>query len=219
MNRYWMEDSFGKYGVALDSFGPYQLPGNSYQYFMTEFGGNANLAHCPALTPAKPCNRNFRTDARAAWLADVGAAKIAEYDNIFYVSAGEDESATWQEFGEMKWKTQEEVPDAFGPKSDGGDLAQTNWAVTRYVPWSSWAAVSGIWPNASGNTSIEAERLRHGHLRARADPQPRPARQLQQPVRHHAAGHRDRHVGHDEPRLVQRPGRPAHALHDPADAG
>ncbi len=156
MNRYWMEDSFGKYGVALDSFGPYQLPGNSYQYFMTEFGGNANLAHCPALTPAKPCNRNFRTDARAAWLADVGAAKIAEYDNIFYVSAGEDESATWQEFGEMKWKTQEEVPDAFGPKSYG-DLTQTNWAVTRYVPWSSWAAVSGIWPNASGNTSIEAE--------------------------------------------------------------
>ena len=27
MNRYWMEDSFGKYGVQLDAFGPYQLPG------------------------------------------------------------------------------------------------------------------------------------------------------------------------------------------------
>ena len=156
MNRYWMEDSYGKYGVQLDAFGPYKLPGHSYQYFMTEFGGNANLAHCPALTPAHPCNLNFRTDARAAWLADVGAAKIAEYDNIFYVSAGEDESATWQEFGEMKFKTQEDVTDAFGPKSYG-DLTQTNWAVTRYVPWSSWAAVSGIWPNASGNTSIEAE--------------------------------------------------------------
>ena len=37
MNRYWMEDSFGKYGVQLDAFGPYKLPGNSYQYFMTEF--------------------------------------------------------------------------------------------------------------------------------------------------------------------------------------
>ena len=31
MNRYWMEDSYGKYGVQLDSFGPYKLPGNSYQ--------------------------------------------------------------------------------------------------------------------------------------------------------------------------------------------
>src|SRR4051812_40945460 len=156
MNRYWMEDSFGKYGVTLDAFGPYRLPGHSYQYFMTEFGGNANLAHCPALTPAHPCNLNFRTDARAAWLADVGATTIASYDNIFYVSAGEDESATWQEFGEMKFKTMDDVTDAFGPKAYGDPL-QTNWAVTRYVPWSSWAAVSGIWPNASGNTSIEAE--------------------------------------------------------------
>ncbi|HWK27240.1 MAG TPA: M6 family metalloprotease domain-containing protein [Solirubrobacter sp.] len=156
MNRYWMEDSFGKYGVQLDAFGPYRMPGRAYQYFMTEFGGAANRdQHCPDAATF-PCNKNFRTDARAAWLADVGAAKIAEYDNIFYVAAGEDESATWQEFGEMKWKTPEEVPDAFGPKAYG-DLTQTNWAVTRYVPWSSWASVSMIWPNASGNTSIEAE--------------------------------------------------------------
>jgi M6 family metalloprotease-like protein len=156
MNRYWMEDSFGKYGVQLDAFGPYKLPGNSYQYFMTEFGGTANLAHCPALTPARPCTLSFRTDARAAWLADVGPAKVAEYDNIFYVAAGQDESATWQEFGEMKWSTPEEVPDAFGPKAYG-DTTQTNWAVTRYVPWSSWVSVASIWPSASGNNSIEGE--------------------------------------------------------------
>ena len=31
MNRYWMEDSFGRYGVQLDAFGPYKLPGRSYQ--------------------------------------------------------------------------------------------------------------------------------------------------------------------------------------------
>ena len=157
MNRYWMEDSFGKYGVQLDAFGPYRLTGRSYQYFMGEFGGNDNrTVHCPDAANF-PCNRNFRTDARAAWQADVGADKIAEYDNIFYVAAGEDESSTWQEFGEMKWRTQEEVPDAFGPKQLYGDLTQTNWALTRYVPWSSWAAASNIWPSASGNNSIEAE--------------------------------------------------------------
>ncbi len=157
MNRYWMEDSYGKYGVQLDSFGPYKLPGNSYQYFLTDQSGAANNpAHCPQLTPAKPCNLNFRTDARAAWLADVGAAKIAEYDNIFYVSAGEDESSTWQEFGEMKFLTQNDVTDPFGPKAYG-DLNQTNWAVSRYVPWSSWVTVANIWPNASGNTSVEGE--------------------------------------------------------------
>src|SRR3954470_14079221 len=27
MNRYWMEDSYGKYGVQLDVYGPYRLPG------------------------------------------------------------------------------------------------------------------------------------------------------------------------------------------------
>jgi M6 family metalloprotease-like protein len=123
---------------------------------MTEFGGAANLAHCPD-SANFPCNKNFRTDARAAWLADVGQTVISSYDNIFYVSAGEDESATWQEFGMMKFKTQEDVTDAFGPKQLYGDLTQTNWAVTRYVPWTSWASASTIWPNASGNTSIEAE--------------------------------------------------------------
>src|SRR3954467_3841583 len=156
MNRYWMEDSFGKYGVQLDAFGPYRMPGRSYQYFMTEFGGNANLAHCPD-SANYPCNRNFRTDARAAWLAAVGQTVISSYDNIFSVSAGEGESATWQEFGMMKFKTQDDVTDPYGPKQLYGDLTQTNWAVTRYVPWSSWAAAANIWPNASGNTSIEAE--------------------------------------------------------------
>jgi M6 family metalloprotease-like protein len=150
MNRYWMEDTYGKYGVQLDAFGPYRMPARSYQYFHDYTGSG----HCPTPTTT-PCNLTFRTDARAAWLADVGATVVASYDNIFYISAGEDQSSTWQEFGEMKWMTQDQVPDAFGPKAF--DPTQTNWAPTRYVPWSSWASSSSIWPNASGNTSIEGE--------------------------------------------------------------
>ncbi len=166
MNRYWMEDSHGKYGVQLDAYGPYMLPGNSYQYFIADQGGSINrTAHCPVLVPAKPCTLDFRTDAKAAWVGtgpgQISAAEAATYDNVFYVSAGEDESSTWQEFGEMKWMSQDQVPDAFGPKAYG-DLTQTNWAVSRYVPWSSWATVSTIWPNAvtSGAkplSSVEAE--------------------------------------------------------------
>src|SRR3954468_12425603 len=71
MNRYWMEDSFGKYGVQLDAFGPYRMPSRAYQCFMTEFsfGGQGNSpAHCPNVA-TNPCNKNFRTDARAAWVA------------------------------------------------------------------------------------------------------------------------------------------------------
>jgi M6 family metalloprotease-like protein len=151
MNRYWMEDSFGKYGVQLDAFGPYRMPGRSYQYFAQSYAG---AAHCPDAANY-PCNKNFRTDASAAWLADVGQDVVDSYDNIFYVSAGEDQSSTWQEFGEMKFMSQDDVPDAFGPKAF--DPLQTNWAPTRYVPWTSWASASTIWPNASRNTSIEAE--------------------------------------------------------------
>ena len=133
MNRYWMEDSFGKYGVQLDAFGPYELPGTQYQYFVGDQSAANRTQHCPNVTPAKPCTLNFRTDARAAWEAAVGAAKIAEYDNIFYVSAGEDESSTWQEFGEMKWMTQEEVPDAFGPKALGSAADQLGLHALRAV--------------------------------------------------------------------------------------
>ena len=89
MNRYWMEDTHGKYGVQLDSFGPYLLKGNSYQYFQQDFDSSGT--HCPNKATS-PCNMNFRTDARAAWVADVGDAVANTYDNIFYVSAGEDES-------------------------------------------------------------------------------------------------------------------------------
>src|SRR3954466_13410660 len=161
MNRYWMEDSFGKYGVQLDAYGVYQLPALSYQYFMEDFPPTTNpTQHCPNRA-TNPCTRNFRTDARAAWLAATSTCLLESYDNVFYVSAGEDESSTWQEFGEMKWMTQGEVSDPFGPKQYG-DATQTNWALSRYArppgdPWSSWASVSSIWPNASGNTSIEAE--------------------------------------------------------------
>ena len=41
MNRYWMEDTYGKYGVGLDGYGPYLLPGTQDEYFITDFGTTA----------------------------------------------------------------------------------------------------------------------------------------------------------------------------------
>ena len=46
------------------------------------------------------------------------------------------------------------VPDAFGPPNP--EIPQ-NWAGTRYIPWTSWQSAATIWPNASGNNSIEGE--------------------------------------------------------------
>ena len=222
MNRYWMEDSFGRYGVELVPFGPYRLPLQSYQYHIASFQ-NTTL-DCPSpggATPnPTPCNQDFATAARNAWNAAVPAAERATYDNQFWTSAGQDESGSWQEFGEMRFINQDAVTDAFGPKAINPLHPRGNWATTRYIPWTSWAAAANVWPCASGTSSTEAGVGRHGRLRPRAQPQPEHPGQLQQPVPGPAVQPLgERHVGHDEPRVVQRPGRPAHPLADPADPG
>ncbi|WP_329084092.1 MULTISPECIES: M6 family metalloprotease domain-containing protein [unclassified Streptosporangium] len=146
IHEYWMEDSGGRYGVELTSFGPYQMPGKSHEYAMEFQGGTA----CPS---GDTCTKNIRTDARAAWVGAVGQEVPAGFDFVFYLSAGQDESATWQEFGPIKFPTKEAVTDDFGPP----DPALPNWAETRYVEWTSWASASSIWPNAGGGSSTQAE--------------------------------------------------------------
>jgi M6 family metalloprotease-like protein len=146
INEYWMEDSGGRFGVDLTAFGPYTMPGKDHEYAMEFQAGAA----CPA---GDDCDRNIRTDGRAAWVADVGQEVPAGYDFIFFLSAGQDESSTWQEFGSMKFPTKEDVTDAFGPPDD----LLPNWSPTRYVDWTSWASGSTIWPNAGGGSSTQAE--------------------------------------------------------------
>ncbi|GAA2106641.1 M6 family metalloprotease domain-containing protein [Actinomadura alba] len=148
LHEYWMEDSGGRYGVDLTAFGAYRMPAKSHEYGIeAQMQGGQG---CPA---GDTCNRNFRTDARAAWLADVGEEVAAQYDFVFFLSAGQDESSTWQEFGEMKFDTPQDVTDEWGPP----DSALTNWNRTRYVPWTSWRSSATIWPNASAGSSIQAE--------------------------------------------------------------
>ncbi|TWP47989.1 M6 family metalloprotease domain-containing protein [Lentzea tibetensis] len=146
VHEYWMEDSGGRYGVDLKAFGPYTMPGKDHEYAMEFQGGTG----CPA---GDRCNRDVRTDGRAAWVTDVGTEVPKGYDFVYYLSAGQDESGTWQEFGMMKFRTKEDVTDAFGPP----DPALPNWSRTRYVDWTSWAAGSSIWPNAGGGSSTQAE--------------------------------------------------------------
>jgi M6 family metalloprotease-like protein len=146
LHEYWMEDSGGRYGVALTAFGPYTMPGKDHEYGMEFQRGAA----CPA---GDTCNRNIRRDGRAAWEADVGEDVPEQFDFIFFLSAGQDESSTWQEFGPIKFPTKESVTDDFGPP----DPALPNWSPTRYVEWTSWASGSSIWPNAGGGSSTQAE--------------------------------------------------------------
>ena len=111
------------------------------------------LASVAANAYIHTCNRDFRTDANVAWNDHVPAAERSALDNFFLVSAGQDESGTWQEFGEMQF-LQNGVPDEFGPPNP--EITQ-NWAATRYIPWTSWRSAATVWPSASGNSSTEGE--------------------------------------------------------------
>ncbi|MGH3485330.1 MAG: immune inhibitor A domain-containing protein, partial [Nocardioidaceae bacterium] len=164
LHGYWMEDSHGKIGVDVQVFGPYLLPGKLHEYGIPDGGFNAPAAaYCPQ---GDSCNKSLRTDGGALWRADLGGCTgLCGFDNGFYVTAGHDESSTWQEFGEMMFQTRDEIPDAFGPprNPDGSaplnQLGQPmpNWADTRYVDWTSWKAAANHWPNAGGGTSTQAE--------------------------------------------------------------
>ena len=61
------------------------------------------------------------------------------------IYAGYDETTIWQEFGEMKFETKEEIPDDWG----NPDPLKPNWVVNRYVPWTSWRAGAQQWGHSS----------------------------------------------------------------------
>ncbi|WP_257581866.1 M6 family metalloprotease domain-containing protein [Streptomyces sp. TLI_146] len=149
INEYWMEDSGGRFGVGLTAFGAYRMPGKSYQYGI-EPGMNPDA--CPV---GATCGKDIRADGKRAWVADVGAGKAAEFDFVFYLMAGVDESSAWQEFGQMKFASAQDVPAAWGPPSP--IASGLNAARTRYVPWTSWQAAARIWPNAANGSSTQAE--------------------------------------------------------------
>ncbi|MCW3845456.1 M6 family metalloprotease domain-containing protein [Micromonospora yasonensis] len=147
LHEYWMQDSNGRYGVDLTGFGPYEMPAKSYQYGIDN---GFNPGACPS---GDTCAKNIRTDGLGAWRAAVGDAVANSFELVFILSAGQDESSTWQEFGQMMFQTKEDVPDAWGPP----DPNLPNYAKTRYVDWTSWKAAATIWPNAGGGSSTQAE--------------------------------------------------------------
>lgn len=154
-NEYWLENSYGLLGIDADGFGPYRMSGKEHEYGLGggDAGGAGNA--CPA---GDSCGKNFDNELLTASLADVTAA-IAEnggrdYDFRFLLHAGYDESGTWQEFGEMKFQTKNDVTDEFG----NPDPNKPNHAGTRYIDWTSFWAAKGIWSHATpGVMSTQGE--------------------------------------------------------------
>jgi M6 family metalloprotease-like protein len=182
INGYWMEQSRGRFGITeIDAYGPYRMPKPLWEYGLNEHDQDEST---PDGTVA---GSRMEPDVDSLWAAEHGDIK-GEYDAILRIYAGYDETSVWQEFGEMKFSTREDIPPEWGNPNP----EKPRWVPTRYVEWTSWLAGAQQWGLSSMRQGESSGTITHELGRA---------------------------VGHDGPGLVQRTGRPAHALGRTADTG
>ncbi len=133
-------------------------------------GAVADATHLTLTAPATvadgarvhDCAFNLDTDVNAAFRADLGCTGNCGYDVVLRIYAGYDETSIWQEFGEMKFQTQDDVPDEWGNPNP----LLPNWAITRYVPWTSWRAAAQQWGLSSIRQGESSGTITHemGHF-------------------------------------------------------
>lgn len=148
IQEYWMEQSRGKIGVAVTAFGPYRMTKKQFQY-----GGMR-----PDDMPAGYTNDGSLTrEVDELWSADAGADVKTKFDLVLRLFAGYDESGVWQEFGEMKFQTKNDISAAFG----NPDPTKPPFVKSRYVEWTSWNAGSWLWSNSAIITGEASGAIRH----------------------------------------------------------
>lgn len=160
INGYWMEQSRGKFGITdIDVFGPYRMPKPRWEYGLNEWGQDGS-------TPdGSDANSRMEPDGDAIWAADIGEDPRElgrRYDAILRIYASYDETGVWQEFGEMKFNTPEDIPPEWG--NPNPDLPR--WIPTRYVEWTSWLAGAQQWGLSSMRQGENSGTITHelGHF-------------------------------------------------------
>jgi M6 family metalloprotease-like protein len=156
INGYWMEQSRGKFGVTeVDVFGPYRMPKPIWAYGLNEYGQNDQ-------TPdGSRANSRMERDCDSIWIEDIGEDIRKNYDAVLRMYASYDETGVWQEFGEMKFNSPEDIPPEWGnPNPD-----MPRWITTRYVEWTSWLAGSQQWGLSSMRQGENSGTITHelGH--------------------------------------------------------
>lgn len=158
---YWMEQSRGKFGVTeVEAFGPYRLPKPFWAYGLNEYGQHES-------TPDGSDIRGNRLerDCDSLWALDTGIpadSLRARFDAVLRVYAGYDETGVWQEFGEMRFPSKEEIPPEWGNPNPN----LPRWVPTRYVEWTSWLAGAQQWGLSSMRQGENSGTITHelGHF-------------------------------------------------------
>ncbi len=156
INGYWMEQSRGLFGITeLEAFGPYRMPKNLWEYGLNEYNQNNS-------TPdGSRAGSRMERGVDALWKEAEGDIK-QQYDAILRIYAGYDETGVWQEFGEMKFSSKEDIPAEWG----NPDTTKPRWIPTRYVPWTSWKAGQMQWGLSSIRQGENSGTITHelGHF-------------------------------------------------------
>ena len=157
INGYWMEQSRGRFGITeVDVFGPYRMPKPIWAYGLNEYGQNDQ-------TPdGSRADSRMERDCDAIWAEDLGEDVRKNYDAVLRVYASYDETGVWQEFGEMKFNSKDDIPAEWGnPNPD-----MPRWIPTRYVEWTSWLAGSQQWGLSSMRQGENSGTITHelGHF-------------------------------------------------------
>ena len=154
---YLMEQSRGKAGITeVVAFGPYRMPKPLWAYGLNEYGQNDS-------TPdGSKASSRMEPDCDAIWSAAIGKDVRKEFDAILRLYAAYDETGVWQEFGEMKFNSKEEIPAQWGNPNP----EKPRWIPTRYVPWTSWLAGAQQWGLSSMRQGENSGTITHeiGHL-------------------------------------------------------
>ena len=157
INGYWMEQSRGKFGIThVESFGPYRMPKPIWAYGLNEFKQNDQ-------TPdGSRADGRMERDCDEVWTAAVGKDVRKDFDAVLRLYASYDETGVWQEFGEMKFATKDDIPPAWGNPNP----AKPRWISTRYVEWTSWLAGAQQWGLSSMRQGENSGTITHelGHF-------------------------------------------------------
>ncbi len=157
INGYWMEQSRGRFGITeVEVFGPYRMPQPLWHYGLNEYGQNDQ-------TPdGSRAEGRMERDCDAVWTAAVGRDVRKEFDAVLRLYAGYDETGVWQEFGEMKFASKDDIPAEWGNPNP----AKPRWIPTRYVEWTSWLAGAQQWGLSSMRQGENSGTITHelGHF-------------------------------------------------------
>jgi hypothetical protein len=110
IDEYWRENSYGKWAIDLDSYGPYHLQGMEFE-FSLNYTSNSDIPP----TFRRSSARNIVNESVA--IAFNNNVYLGDYDFFFILHSGYDESNVWYEFGQMQWKTGADVPYEYGVRA------------------------------------------------------------------------------------------------------